>query len=46
MEIRTCKECGFILDTRPNMKSIDGVCLSCLNKDRKIKSIGKNARNG
>ena len=37
MEIRTCKECGFILDTRPNMKSIDGVCLSCLNKDRKNK---------
>lgn len=35
MEIRTCKECGFILGTRPNMKDKDGVCLACLNKDRK-----------
>lgn len=35
MEIRTCKECGFILGTRPNMKDVDGVCLSCLNKERK-----------
>lgn len=35
MEIRICKECGFILGTRPNMKDVDGVCLSCLNKHRK-----------
>ena len=35
MEIRTCKECGFILGTRPHMKDFGGVCLSCLNKDRK-----------
>lgn len=38
MEIRVCKECGFILGTRPNSKDVDGVCLACLNKDRK-KSI-------
>lgn len=35
MEIRVCKECGFILGTRPNMKDEDGVCLSCKNKHRK-----------
>lgn len=35
MEIRVCKECGFILGTRPNMKDIDGVCLSCHNKHLK-----------
>lgn len=35
MEIRVCKECGFILGTRPNMQDVDGVCLSCLNKERK-----------
>lgn len=33
--IRTCKQCGFILGTRPNSKDVDGVCLACLNKDRK-----------
>lgn len=35
MKIRVCKECGFILGTRPNMKDHNGVCLSCLNKHRK-----------
>ena len=35
MEIRTCKECGFILGTRPGLKDVGGVCLACLNKDRK-----------
>ena len=35
MEIRTCKECGFILGTRPNSKDVNGVCLACLNKERK-----------
>ena len=34
-EIRVCKECGFILGTRPNSKDVNGVCLACLNKDRK-----------
>lgn len=34
-KIRVCKECGFILGTRPNSKDVDGVCLACLNKDRK-----------
>ena len=35
MEIRLCKECGFILGTRPNLQEKDGVCLACLNKNRK-----------
>ena len=34
-EIRVCKECGFILGTRPNMKDVNGVCLSCHNKHLK-----------
>lgn len=25
MEIKVCKACGFILDTRPNMKSENGI---------------------
>lgn len=33
--IRTCKECGFILGTRPNSHDVGGVCLACLNKNRK-----------
>ncbi len=37
MEIRTCKECGFILGTRPNSKEKDGVCLACYNKNNKKK---------
>lgn len=32
---KTCKKCGFILGTRPNSKDVDGVCLACLNKERK-----------
>ena len=35
--IRTCKECGFILGTRPRAKEEDGVCLACANKHRKEK---------
>ena len=35
MEIRICKECGFILGTRPGMKEKDGVCFSCLNNQKK-----------
>lgn len=35
MKIRICKECGFILGTRPNSKEVDGVCLACANKNRK-----------
>ena len=35
MEIHKCKECGFILGTRPNSKDKGGVCLACLNKHRK-----------
>ena len=35
MTIRICKECGFILGTRPNFKEEGGVCLACLNRHRK-----------
>lgn len=35
MEIRTCKKCGFILGTRPHLKDENGVCLACLNYERK-----------
>lgn len=42
-KIRTCKECGFILGTRPNSKDVGGICLACLNKDRK-KNIDFKAR--
>lgn len=34
-EIRTCKKCGFILDTKPGLKEIDGVCLACINAEKK-----------
>lgn len=34
--IRTCKNCGFILGTRPGMKEENGICLACLNMERKI----------
>ncbi|WP_273037986.1 hypothetical protein [Schwartzia succinivorans] len=36
-DIKVCKECGFILGTRPNSKDVNGVCLACLNKERKGK---------
>ena len=35
MEIRTCKKCGFILGTRPNLKDVDGVCSACINHERR-----------
>ncbi len=35
MEIRKCRECGFILGTRPNTQDVGGICLACLNKNRK-----------
>lgn len=35
MQIRVCKECGFILGTRPKSKDENGVCLACKNRDRK-----------
>ncbi len=37
MEIKLCKKCGFILDTRPNLKQKDGVCLACINNENKKK---------
>lgn len=36
--IRVCKECGFILGTRPGLKDVDGVCMPCIN-NRKKKEI-------
>lgn len=43
MDIRICKECGFILGTRPRSREIEGVCLACANKHRK-KSIDWDSR--
>lgn len=42
-EIKTCKKCGFILGTRPGMMDRDGICLSCLNAEKK-KMIDWNRR--
>lgn len=35
MEIKTCKKCGFILGTRPNLKDVNGVCSACINHSKK-----------
>lgn len=35
MEIQTCKECGFILGTRPGLTDRDGVCSACTNNEKK-----------
>ena len=35
VEIRTCKKCGFILDTRPGLSEIDGICMPCINQEKK-----------
>jgi len=35
MNIRLCKQCGFILGTKPHLKEVDGVCLACLNASNK-----------
>lgn len=35
VKIRTCKKCGFILGTRPGLKEVDGVCLACINAEKK-----------
>lgn len=35
MDIRICKECGFILGTRPGLKDVDGVCGACINHEKK-----------
>ena len=35
MEIQLCNKCGFILHTRPGLRQIDGVCLACINADKK-----------
>ena len=35
MNIERCKECGIILNTRPNTISKDGVCTACINAKKK-----------
>lgn len=45
MKIRLCRECGFILGARPNLQEKDGVCLACLNKDRKYHIDWKERQN-
>lgn len=35
MSIRTCKKCGFILGSKPGLKEFDGVCLACINNEKK-----------
>lgn len=35
MNLRYCKRCGFILGTRPGLLEEDGVCLACINNDKK-----------
>ena len=34
-EIRLCSKCGFILGTRPQTHEKDGVCMACINHDKK-----------
>lgn len=34
-KIRKCKECGFILGTRPGLNAVDGVCTACINAKKK-----------
>ena len=34
-KIRTCKKCAFILGTRPGLKEKDGICLACINAEKK-----------
>ena len=33
--VRVCKECGFILGTRPGIRDVEGVCVPCINSKRK-----------
>ncbi len=35
MDIRLCKECGYILGTRPGLKEQNGICLACINSHNK-----------
>jgi len=35
MEIKKCKKCGFILGTRPGLRDINGVCMPCINHEKK-----------
>ena len=35
MKIRLCKNCGFILGTKPGLLEHDGVCQQCINAANK-----------
>jgi hypothetical protein len=35
MIMEFCSKCGFILGTRPGLKAVDGVCLACINHEKK-----------
>lgn len=35
MDIKICKKCGFILGTRPLTKDNNGICLACINYEKK-----------
>lgn len=37
-----CSKCGFILGTRPGLKAVDGVCLACINHEKKKEIDFKN----
>jgi len=43
VEIKLCNKCSFILGTRPNLRFVDGVCLPCINSEKK-KEIDFKAR--
>lgn len=33
--MKVCEKCGFPLNCRPGLKDIDGVCLACINSEKK-----------
>ena len=35
MSIDLCTKCGFILNTRPSSHAVNGVCLACINIEKK-----------
>lgn len=35
MNIKLCNKCGFILNTRPGLSDINGVCSACINSQKK-----------
>jgi len=41
--MKLCKKCGFILGTKPGLQERDGICLACINHEKK-RSIDFEAR--